>query len=246
MAKNYYGILGVGADATEEEIKSAYRREAKRCHPDRSGEDCEPFRIIHEAYEVLGDPERRRAYDQKLAREERAQAPRPPAVGPVAVRRGRPPVEPLVPGRDHAVPGRDPGRWGTPRPYETAPASPLSALVEDLLGNWRGPGVTPRSSAGREEIHVEVTLTPREALHGSRARLWVPAPIPCPACHGRGESAFFVCPHCLGRGAVVGEAPVDVALPGGLVDGSGGRLRLGRPGMSDLVLVLHVRVEGRA
>lgn len=246
MAKNYYVILGVGADATEEEIKSAYRREAKRCHPDRSGEDCEPFLAIREAYEVLGDPERRRAYDQKLAREERAKAPGPPTVGPAPVRRGRPPVEPLVPGRDRVVPGRDAGRYGDPHPYHAASASPLSALIEDLLGNWRGPGATPRSGAGPEEIHVEVSLTPREALRGGRVRLWVPAPIPCPTCHGRGGSAFSVCPHCLGRGAVVSEAPVDVAFPGRLVDGTHGRVSLARPGMRDLVLVLHVRVEDRA
>jgi curved DNA-binding protein CbpA len=78
MAKDYYLILGIGADATEDEIKSAYRREAKRHHPDCSGEDCEPFLALQEAYEVLGDPERRRAYDRELARERRQGQPSSP------------------------------------------------------------------------------------------------------------------------------------------------------------------------
>ena len=60
MANDYYLILGIGDDASQDEIKSAYRREAKRLHPDCSDEGCEPFLDLHEAYEVLGDPEQRR------------------------------------------------------------------------------------------------------------------------------------------------------------------------------------------
>jgi DnaJ-class molecular chaperone len=68
MAKDYYQILGVSRNASEEEIKKAYRKLAMQYHPDRNpGNEKwanEKFKEINEAYGVLGDPEKRRQYDQ--------------------------------------------------------------------------------------------------------------------------------------------------------------------------------------
>jgi len=68
MKKDYYKILGVGRDADEKAIKKAYRRLAMKYHPDRNPgkekEANEKFKEINEAYAVLGDPEKRRQYDQ--------------------------------------------------------------------------------------------------------------------------------------------------------------------------------------
>ncbi|MDZ7372762.1 MAG: DnaJ domain-containing protein [candidate division KSB1 bacterium] len=69
MEDDYYKILGVDRDADAEEIKRAYRRVAKECHPDVTHGDVEAterFRRATEAYEVLRDPQRRAAYDRKL------------------------------------------------------------------------------------------------------------------------------------------------------------------------------------
>ena len=68
MAKDYYQILGVPRNATREQIKKAYRKLAMQCHPDRNpGRKKwanEKFKEINEAFGVLGDPEKKRQYDQ--------------------------------------------------------------------------------------------------------------------------------------------------------------------------------------
>ena len=66
MARDYYDVLGVARDATEAELKQAYRRQARRFHPDVSdAEDAEArFKEVQQAYEVLKDPEKRTGYDQ--------------------------------------------------------------------------------------------------------------------------------------------------------------------------------------
>ena len=66
MAKNYYIVLGLNRNASDADIRSAYRRLAKEYHPDHYGRDSEPFLLIHEAYSVLSDPARKSSYDRSL------------------------------------------------------------------------------------------------------------------------------------------------------------------------------------
>ncbi len=232
MAKNYYLILGIGSDADEEEIKSAYREQAKRWHPDHSGEGSEPFLAIREAYEVLCDPSRRRAYDEELARERRSSEPAIGGARPEALRRQRCPVEPLVPTQPLA------GR------HDRFPGATLQSLLAELLYQPRSDVDPPRrAQAGTEELHLEISLTPRQARHGGQFRLWIPVQLRCPACRGRGRIGAFACAHCHGRGAVADDNPIEVAFPGGLVDGSEGELSLIRPGMPDLHVVLRFKIR---
>jgi molecular chaperone DnaJ len=233
MAKNYYLILGIASDATQDEIKSAYREKAKRWHPDRSGEGSEPFLAIREAYEVLCDPGRRQAYDQERARRERGNQPTAGEVRFEPLRRAHPPVEPLVP--NQAV--------CTPR--DTFVASPFSSFLEEVFGcPWGDLDPPPDLGIGRrpEEIHLEVPLTREQARQGGRIRVWIPVRLWCPACQGRGGAGVFMCPHCLGSGTVVDEGPADITFPSGVVDGFEARASLTRPGMRDLVLTLHFRI----
>ena len=123
MAKNYYVILGVEPDATQDQIKSAYRKEAKRLHPDHTGGGCEPFRDVQEAYEVLGDPLRRRTYDDEVAREKRRTA-RGIEPEPLAWRGS--PVEPLV------------SRWRSTDPWDRFFATPFHSLLDEVFNRaWR-------------------------------------------------------------------------------------------------------------
>ena len=63
MSKDYYKILGVNRDASEEDVKKAYRKLAHKHHPDKSGGDEEKFKEINTAYQVLSDKEKRKQYD---------------------------------------------------------------------------------------------------------------------------------------------------------------------------------------
>lgn len=95
MAKNYYVILGISADASAEDIKAAFRRRALELHPDRSGLASGPFQDAQEAYRVLGDAERRRRYDRQY-RAVSAQGHRR-GLAPEPLVRERPKGEPLCP-----------------------------------------------------------------------------------------------------------------------------------------------------
>ena len=234
MAKDYYVVLGVGPDATLDQIKSAYRRKAKRWHPEHSREGSGPFRAIQEAYEVLGDPARRRAYEEELSREKKRARAAARRARPEPLRRRRCPVEPLVP-TQRSGGARDPF-------FELSFPSLVEELYRRPWGDLDAP-LRSRTGRGGEEVHLQVSLSREEALHGGRIRLSVLVRVRCPACRGRGGGGFFECFHCFGSGAVVDEYPMDVAFPGGLVDGARGSLSLGRLGMRDLSLVLHFRVD---
>lgn len=104
MARSYYAILGISPDASTREIKNAYRRLAKRYHPDHEGGDSRKFRDLQEAYSVLADAEKRRRYEQQRSGQ------------PVRVRVSRPrytsqaQAEPLIPEHNPLSRVTGPGR----------------------------------------------------------------------------------------------------------------------------------------
>jgi curved DNA-binding protein len=146
--KDYYQIMGVKRDATQEEIKRAYRRLARKYHPDVSKEAGgeAKFKELGEAYEVLKDPEKRAAYDQLGSQWRAGQEFHPP------------------PGWDRGFEFRDFGEHGPD-------LGGFSDFFESLYGNARrGPGPAGGSRQFRmrgEDHHAKVVVAPEDSYRGT-------------------------------------------------------------------------------
>lgn len=226
MAKNYYLILGVDGSATEEGIKSAYRRQARLLHPEASGRDVGPFCDLQEAYTVLRSPVRRQGYDEAL----------------LAVRSGRKAKmiepEPLSPIDEEA---RDLGKVSLTRSFQTYAPS-FDEIFDYLWGNFSG---LHRPKAERvRSLGVEITVTPDEAERGGQARILVPARAQCPTCHGRAFVGPYECWRCAGEGSISGEFPLSLSFPPGIPDRHAVEISLGHLGIRNCYLTVQLRVTG--
>jgi len=148
--KDYYQIMGVKRDATQDEIKRAYRKLARKYHPDVSKEaDAEArFKEVGEAYEVLKDPEKRAAYDQLGANWKAGQDFRPP-------------------------PDWDAGFEFHGGGFSGADASRFSDFFESLFGHGFAGGVSGHADyhAHGEDAHAKVLIDLEDAYHGASRML---------------------------------------------------------------------------
>jgi molecular chaperone DnaJ len=223
MANNYYLILGVPLNAAPDEIRSAFRKLALRCHPDRRSESSPgTFRDISEAYDVLSDPVQRARHDRELRRRRQRVA-----VVPVSSR---------IPGSESLIsePVSIAGRPEIVRPsYE--------ALLDRLRSNFVDLG-TPK--AEREEpLNFELILSREEAERGVLVPFQVPIFSTCFQCGGMGRDWLFPCAECGGEGQILDRDSVNVKVPGGVPDGTVIDISLERLGVHNLWLRVHVRIE---
>lgn len=249
MAKrDYYETLGVKRNATEQELKSAYRVMAKEFHPDRNSgnKDAElKFKEVNEAYEALKDPQKRAAYDQ---------------FGHAAFEGG--------------MGGRGTGPGFGPD-FASSMSDVFDDLFGEFMGGRRGGGAGQRrGGTGRErgaDLRYNLEITLGEAFTGKTAQIRVPASVSCetcsgtgakpgtkpktcstcggmgkvrasqgfftiertcPACQGRGEMIDDPCSSCSGSGRVTKERTLSVNIPAGVEDGT--RIRLASEGEAGL------------
>ena len=246
MSKDYYKILGVDKSATQDEIKKAFKKLAMQHHPDRPGGDEKKFKEINEAFQVVGDAEKRAKYDQFGADfdqqggfggaswEDFMRAARGQAGG-------------------FSAQGGPASGWD------------FGDIFGDMFG-FGGGGQGRGQSRGRD-IQVDVEITFEEAAfgvqknislrkqskcdvcHGSgsepgskmdtchvchgkgqvvqqqRTFLGVMQTVAtCPDCHGRGEKPSAKCKHCGGDGVLSKSVDLDVKIPAGIDDGQAIRL----------------------
>jgi DnaJ-class molecular chaperone len=227
MTRNYYVILGVDDRATLQEIKSAYREQVKRFHPDHYGADSAPFLEIQEAYEVLSDPGRRDAYDAKLLNE-RAR----PAVQDAQSRRAARGRSSFAPSSSFA--GLDELSdllfdlsYGMPiRSFEDL----FQRLWDDLAGRPPAPAVCD------DQLAVEISLTQRQAMRGGQVRLSLPVRLKCPDCLGLG------CRYCLHSGVVEEQIRVEIAFPAGITHAYTQKVQLRNRGLPVSHLKVHFQI----
>lgn len=218
--KDYYRALGVGRGASDADIKKAFRKLAREFHPDVARDKRraeERFKEINEAYEVLGDPEKRKRYDE-LGADWRPDAEFRPPPGWERFTTG---------GARGARPGAENFgfRFG---------GTGFSDFFEQLFGGGRGGrgGFADGEAAGRgRDIEGDILVTLEEAMNGSVRAVTIRRPGGCPACGGSGRRAGRLCAHCGGAGALEQRETCQVKIPAGVTDGQ--RLRVaghGEPG----------------
>jgi DnaJ-class molecular chaperone len=203
--KDYYELLGVKRDATEAQIRQAYRKLARKHHPDVNPGDKvaeDRFKEINEANEVLSDPEKRKRYDQLGANwKDGAEFTPPPGWGRVNVEFG-----------DF---GSMFGGGGFSDFFETLFGGARSAGQRDRSGQ----GARARSGRGQDaEAEMEISL--EDAHRGGRHRITLQTTRPCPTCGGAGTSTGVVCAMCRGSGQVLSPNTIDVNIPPAAREGS--------------------------
>lgn len=214
--KDYYKTLGVAKTASEKEIKSAYRKLARQWHPDvnptRKKESEEKFKEIAEAYEVLGDKDKRARYDA-LGSDWQHQATR----GGGDFRRS---------------PDGFSVEFGDFGDFEGAPGgSQFSDFFNRFFGGHTRTGTGRARTSRGSDVESDIELTLREAYSGVKRAISLQTEGVCPKCHGTGAVDNKLCMQCRGTGSVATVRTLDVTIPAGVRDGQ--RIRLsgqGAPG----------------
>jgi DnaJ-class molecular chaperone len=222
--KDYYQTLGVKRDASEKEIHSAFRKLARKHHPDVNKDDKGAearFKEVNEAHEVLGDPEKRKMYDQFGADWQRYQQAQAAGYDPNA---GQGDFSQWFTGQAR-------GGTGGPRVEyrDVGDGGDFSDFFESLFGGssrGRGPGQA-RPHRG-EDQEYEVAITLEEADRGAARTLELQTPVICATCGGTGITEHRRCPTCGGNGVVRQSRRIEARIPAGVQDG--GRIRLAGQG----------------
>ena len=251
MAKrDYYEVLGLNRDASDDDVKKAYRRLAMKLHPDRNPDDAgaeEKFKEASEAYEVLSDREKRGAYDQF------GHAGVDPSAGGMGGAGFNGSFSDIFGdvfgdifgGARSARSGRSRGadlRYALTLDLEQAVQGdtveisvPVLAACEECRGSGSAPGTQPSTCpecSGAGQIRV--------------AQGFFSLQQTCPRCRGAGQVITDPCRRCGGRGRVEERKTLSVRIPPG-VD-TGDRIRLageGEPGRGGEAGDLYVQVEVR-
>jgi DnaJ-class molecular chaperone len=234
--KDYYKVLGVAREATNDEVKKAFRKLARKYHPDVNPGDKkaeEKFKEINEAYEVLSDPDKRKKYD---------------TLGPNW--------------QDQFGPQFNRRAYSTGGTYRTSPmdfeaGSGFSDFFEALFGrsNMGGGSMGGRSTQESfrkrvgDNIEQPVEITLQEAYMGASRTFNIQSTEVCSACRGTGEIGNRPCQTCGGQGMMTKTKRIQVKIPAGVDTGS--KIRVageGQPGIGggprgDLYLVISVKPD---
>ena len=183
--RDYYEVLGVDKGASDDDIKKAYRKTAKKYHPDLNPGDKEAeekFKECNEAYEILSDPQKKARYDQF----------------------GFAGVDPSY-GAGQGGAGYGPGGFGGFEGDIDLGDIFSSIFGGGGFGGFGGAGRNPNAPQRGRDVQSAVTITFEEAAKGCKKSIDVSRVEDCSQCHGTGAAegtSAKTCPECQGRGVV--------------------------------------------
>jgi len=186
MSKDYYNVLGVDKTATKEDIKKAFRQKAHQYHPDKKDGDEAKFKEINEAYQVLGDEEKRQQYDQ---------------FGSTFDQQGG--FGGGMNWDDFMKYARQGGGGAT---YSNVDMGDLGDIFSEIFGGGFGFGRRSRKTTQRgHDVEVSLQLDFKEAVFGTEKTIDFHKLMPCEKCHGTGAepgTKTVDCPECQGQGNI--------------------------------------------
>src|SRR5438874_11891668 len=190
--KDFYAVLGVSASATQDEIKKQYRKLAARYHPDKNPNDAKAadrFKEISEAYQVLGDAERRKQYDQMRS------------LGAFGGFGGA---------RPGTRPGAGAGAGGSSgnfrfEDFDIGGLGGLGDIFSSMFGQSTGPRPRNRGPERGQDVEIQLNVPFRVAALGGKTPVELEVNEECPTCKGSGAAPgakLQTCPECNGRGTI--------------------------------------------
>jgi len=263
MSKDYYKILGIAKGASQDEIRTAFRKQAHQHHPDKQGGNTEKFKEANEAFQVLNDPQKRAQYDQFGSSFDQAGMGGAPGAGGF-------------------------GGFGNAQGFDFNDLGDIFSGFGDVF-NGGGRGGTRRSARGAD-IQVDLQIDLKEAVFGTEKTFKLykdgacdvcggngvepgskmhkckecggkgqtqqvqrtvfgafQSVVDCANCDGTGEVPEKKCKQCGGRGIIKKQDEITVKIPAGIDDGESIRLtsrgEAGPKGSKAGDLYLRVRVK---
>ncbi len=216
--KNYYDILGIKKDATEKEVKQAYRRLARKYHPDVNPGDKgaeDKFKEINEAYEVLSDKDDRKKYDRYGDKWKYADQ-----------------FEQAGQQQQSQYWDFSPGGGSASFSFSGGDMGDLGSIFEGLFGGGRTGTFRSKAQSRRgQDLESPVEVTLEEAYHGTSRTINLQSGEICSVCKGSGYIQNLPCSECRGSGVSPKIKRLEVKIPAGVQNGS--RVRIagkGQPG----------------
>lgn len=229
VRKNYYEILGVTPDADVNEIKTAYRRLARKYHPDVNKQNPEVFKDISEAYETLCNEQKRKQYDILNGFFRKEKNATSSAKAQEEYKHATPPLH------DEKKERKTENRKKT--------------VINDIFNNFSAKE-KKQTPVNGQDIYTDVTISLAESANGTTRSINVMHTVLCPKCNGREFINGAVCPKCGGSGEFSEYKKLTVKIPENIKNGTKLRIKgegnRGLHGGKNGDLFLTVKVEGNS